>query len=140
MIRRFPLPSSSHADETPALHLRRKAALLLYAPLVCARNTHIFPVLCHRTTGHLDALRLQDAGNLFVCQRARWIFFVDQLLDAPFEDEQRSIAALGTLHAFGEEITQLEDSLRRVGVFARNRSADSRWMHADLLRDFLDHH
>src|SRR5262249_21573018 len=106
--------------------------LLLHAPLVCAGDTHIFPVLGHRTTGHLDALRLQDAGNLFVGQRARWIFCVDELLDPPFENEQRSVAALRPLHAFGEEVTQLEDSLRRVGVLARNRAADGRWMHTDL--------
>jgi hypothetical protein len=40
--------------------------LFLHSSLMGARNFHIFPVLGNGTSSDLDALRLQDAGDLFV--------------------------------------------------------------------------
>ena len=65
-----------------------------------ARDAHVFPVFGYRAAGYLDALRLQDAGNLLVGQRTAGILFFDQLFDAALEDEQRCAAALGALSRF----------------------------------------
>jgi hypothetical protein len=62
--------------------------LVLYSALVGARDAHIFPVLRNRAASDLDALRLEDAGDLLVGQRPGGIFFFDELLDPALEDEQ----------------------------------------------------
>src|SRR5271169_1534328 len=83
---------------------RRIQHLTLHSALVGARDAHVFPVLRDRAASDLDALRLEDAGDLLVGQRPGWIFLVDQLLDPTFQDEQRSTAALRAIHAFAEEV------------------------------------
>ena len=75
--------------KTPALQL-----LLLYSALVGARDAHVFPVFRDRAASDLDALRLQDAGDLLVGQRPGGIFFFDEFFDTAFQDEQRCVAAL----------------------------------------------
>src|SRR5581483_11127688 len=60
---------------------------ILHPALVRAGNLHIFPVLRHRAAGHLDALRLQNAGDLLVRQRPRRIFLVNQLLHPALQAE-----------------------------------------------------
>jgi hypothetical protein len=42
-----------------------------------AGDAHVFSILGNGTSRHLDALRLQDTGDLFVGQRAAGIFFFD---------------------------------------------------------------
>jgi len=44
------------------------------------------------------------------------------------------------LDRLGEEVAQLEHSLRRVRVLVGDRARDRRRVHPDLLRHFLDHH
>src|SRR5215471_11089355 len=61
--------------------------LFFYSSLVSARNAHVFAVLGYRAAGHLNALRLQDAGDLLVGQRTSWIFFFDELFDTALEDQ-----------------------------------------------------
>ncbi len=68
-----------------------------------AGDPHIFTVLGDRTTRHLDALRLQDSGDLLVGQRTAGVFLFDELFDTALKDQQRSAAALGALRAFTEE-------------------------------------
>src|SRR5580698_2578934 len=119
---------------------RRVQQLVLHSALVGARDAHILPVLRDRAASDLDTLRLEDAGDLLVGQRPGGIFFLDELLDPAFEDQQRSAATLRAVHALAEEIAELEDSLRGMGVLIGNRSAHSRRMHANLFGDFLDHH
>src|SRR5215471_17951881 len=67
----------------------RLQPLISLSALVGARDAHIFPVLRDRAASDLDALRLEDAGDLLVGQRPGGIFVFDQLLDAAFEDEER---------------------------------------------------
>src|ERR1700687_2069160 len=105
-----------------------------------ARNLHIFPIFRDRSPRDLDTLRLQNAGDLFVSERAAWIFFFDQFLYAAFQDQERSAATLGPLHALREEIPQFENALRRVDIFIGDRAADGGRMHADLFGNFFDHH
>src|SRR5580698_3435207 len=76
----------------------------LYSALVSARDAHIFPVLRDRSASDLDALRLQKASDLLVRQRPGRIFFFDKLFHPALEDEQRSVASLGTVHAFAEKV------------------------------------
>src|ERR1035441_8713192 len=83
--------------------------LLFYSSLVCAGNLHIFPVFRDGSASNLDALRLQNAGNLFVGQLPAAIFPSNQLLDAALQDQQRSAPALRALHALGEKIPQFEN-------------------------------
>src|SRR5438270_13995293 len=109
---------------------RPMTRLLFYSSLVSARNLHIFPIFRDRSPRNLDALRLQNASDLFVGQRPAWIFFFDQLLNAAFQDQQRSAAALRPLHALREKIAQFEHALRRVDVLIGDRAADGGRMHA----------
>src|SRR5579883_1611884 len=115
-------------------------ALLFHSALVGTRDAHVLAVFRNRAASDLDALRLKDAGDLLVGQRPGGIFFFDQLLDAPLEDQQRGVAALGPLHAFGEEVPQFEHALGRVGVLVGHRAADGGGMHADFFGHLLDHH
>ena len=46
----------------------------------------------------------------------------------------------GPLHALAEEVAQLEDALRSVGVFVGHRTAHGGRMHADFFGHLLDHH
>ena len=105
-----------------------------------AGNLHVLPVLCNRATSDLDALRLEDAGNLLVGQWPGWIFFLDQLLHPALQDEERRVGALRPVYAFTEEVAQLEDTLGGVGIFAGHRAADGGRMYANLFRHFFDHH
>src|SRR6266545_3620028 len=113
----------------PAGRRRYLKALLFHASLMRTGDAHVFAVLCHRAARDLDALRLQDAGDLLISQRTGWIFLVDQLLYASLQNEQRCVAALRPLHTFGEEIPQFEHSLRGVGVLAGYRATDGGWVH-----------
>src|ERR1700722_3300531 len=112
----------------------------LHSTLVRARYPHVFAVLGYRAAGHLDALRLQDAGDLLVGERTAGIFFVDELFDAALENQQRSVAAFGPLHALAEKVAQLEHALRSVGIFAGYSAAYCGRMHADFFGHLLDHH
>src|SRR5215470_1392163 len=105
-----------------------------------ARDFHVFTVLGYGTAGYLNALRLQNARDLFIGQRLGWIFVFDQLFYATFENQKRCIPAFRSIDALAEEISQLEHALGRVRVLVGNRAADGRRMHADLLGNFLDHH
>ena len=108
--------------------------------LMCAGDAHILAILCDRTASDLDTLRLQNSCELLVGERAGGIFFVNQFFDAAFQNEQRRVAAFRALHAFTEEVAQLEDALRGMGVFAGDGAAHGGRMHADFLGDFFDHH
>ena len=90
--------------------------LFAHAPLMSGRNFHVFAVFRHCPPGDLNAFGLQASGDLLVSQRLRGIFFLDHLLYPAFQDQQRSRAAGWALHRFGEEVSQLENTLRRVGV------------------------
>src|SRR5271157_5908816 len=92
--------------------------LLLYSALMGARDPQILPVFCDRAAGDLNSLRLQDAGDLLVGERAGRVFFFDKLLDPALKDQQGSIAALRAVHAFAEEVPQFKDALGSVGIFA----------------------
>src|ERR1700686_2612630 len=116
------------------------SALFFYPALVRAGDAHVFAVFGYGAAGHLNALRLQDAGDLLVGQRAAGIFFFDEFLDAAFEDEQRCAAALGPLDALAEEVSQLEYALRCMRVFVGHSTAYRGRMHADFFGHLLDHH
>src|ERR1035438_9525863 len=120
------------AGETPALRLFFDPAL------VRAGDAHVFAVFRHRAAGHLDALRLQDAGDLLVGQRTAGIFFFDELFDAALEDQQRSAAALGALYALAKEISQLEYALWCMRVVVGHGTAYRGRVHADFFGHLLD--
>src|SRR5208337_673946 len=80
------------------------SGLVFHSPLVGARDVHILPILGDRATSDLDTLRLQNAGDLLVGQRPGGILFLNQFLDPAFEDEERGVGALGSIHAFTEEV------------------------------------
>src|SRR5215469_6278183 len=130
------LASLGWAGETPALH----DWLLLHSALVGTRDAHILPVFRNRAASDLDTLRLKDAGDLLVGQRPGWIFFVDELLHAALQDQQRGVAAFGPLHALGEKVPQFEHALWSVGVLVGHRAADGGGMDADFFGHLLDHH
>jgi hypothetical protein len=62
--------------------------LFSHPALMSAGDAHVLAVLRYGAASDLNALRLQDAGELLVGQRTAGIFFVDELLDPAFEDEQ----------------------------------------------------
>src|SRR5712672_1733019 len=66
----------------------------LYSALMGTGDAHVFPILGYGAASDLNALRLQNAGELLVGQWTIGIFFLDQLFDASFQDQQRSVAAL----------------------------------------------
>src|ERR1700752_4542274 len=103
-----------------------------------ARDAHVLPVLGNRAASDLNALGLQNASELLIGQRTAGIFLVNQFLDAAFQDQQRSVAALWSLHALAEEIAQLENALRGVGILAGHGTAHGGWMHADFFGHLLD--
>src|SRR5260370_2294052 len=88
------------------------SALFLYPSLVRAGDAHVFPVFGYGAARDLNALRLENPGDLLVGQRAAGIFLFDQLLHAALQDQQRRVASLGTLYALAQEVSQLEHSLR----------------------------
>src|SRR5215469_10942625 len=114
--------------------------LFLDSALVRAWDAHVFAVFGYRAAGHLDALRLQDAGDLLVGQRTGGIFFLDEFLDPAFQDQKRRAAALRSLHALAEEVSQLEYALWCVGIFVGHSTAYRGRMHADFFGHLLDHH
>src|ERR1051326_3552820 len=103
--------------------------LALSPPLMRTWYLHVFPIFRHRTTRHLDSLRLQDARDLVVSQWMCRIFLFNQFLNAPFQDQQRCPGALRPLHAFREEVAQLKHALRRMNIFAGHSAADRGRMH-----------
>src|SRR5439155_15886644 len=105
---------------------------LFHSSLVGAGDAHVFPIFCDGAAGNLNALRLQDACNLLVGQRAVWIFFLNKLFYPAFEDQQRGVATLRTIHALAEEVAQLENALRSVGGFVGDGTAHSGRMNADF--------
>src|SRR5260370_20101788 len=68
------------------------------------------------------------------------VFLFNHFLDFALQDEQRHYASGGPLNSLGEEIAQLEYTLRSVRVLAGHRSADRGWMYAHLLGHLFDHH
>ena len=68
------------------------------------RDAHVFPVFRDRTASDLDALRLEDVGDLLVGVRVGRVLLLDELLDPALQDEQRSAATLRAIHAFAEEV------------------------------------
>src|SRR5213080_4458745 len=96
------------------------AFLLLNPSLVRAGNAHILAIFGDGAASDLDFLRLQNLRVLLICLRPRWIFFLNELLDAAFQNQQRSVAALRPIHALTEEVTQFENALRRVCVLVGN--------------------
>src|SRR5271169_2020907 len=119
---------------------RRIQHLTLHSALVGARDAHVLPVLRDRAASDLDALRLEDAGDLLVGQRPGGIFLLDELLDPALQDQQRSAAALRPVDALAEEVSEFEDALRGVSILVGYGPADGGGMDPDLLRHFLDHH
>src|SRR5579862_2328494 len=115
-------------------------ALIFYSALVGARDSHVFPVLRDRAASDLDALRLEDAGDLLVGQRPGGIFLFNETLHPALEDQQRRAAALRTVDALAEEVPKFEDALRRVSVLVGHGTAHGRGMHANLFGDLFDHH
>src|SRR5260370_5402209 len=109
-------------------------------PLMRAGNFHVLAILGHCPSRDLNALRLQNLGDLLIGVVARRIFFFDQLLHPPFEDQQRTSGAFRPLDTFRKEKAQLVYALRRMHVFAGNSPAYGRGMHTDLFGHFLDHH
>src|SRR5436305_7885497 len=108
--------------------------------LVRAGDAHVFAVFGNRPPGHLDALRLQDPCDLLVGQGTAGIFFLDEFFDAALQDQQRRSTAFRSLHAFAEEVAQLEYALRCVSVLTGHGTAYRRRMHADFFSHLLDHH
>src|SRR5579864_4211173 len=107
----------SEGIQFPNYPINKLPNLFFDPALVRARDAHVFAIFGYRAAGHLDTLRLQDAGDLLVGQRTAGIFFFDEFLDAALEDEQRSAATLRALNALAEEIPQLEYALGCVRVF-----------------------
>jgi hypothetical protein len=76
------------SEESGASELTAEASgsfvgwLVADAPLVRTGNTHVFAILGDGSSRDLDALRLQNAGNLLIGQRSRWIFLFTQFLYA----------------------------------------------------------
>src|SRR5947209_1018140 len=105
-----------------------------------ARDAHVFPVFGYRAASYLDALRLQDAGDLLVGQRTAGIFFVDEFLHTALQDQQTRVADLGALNALAEKVSQLEYALRSVRGLVGYSPADGGRMHADFFGHLLDHH
>src|SRR6266849_6066952 len=68
------------------------------------------------------------------------VFLFNHFLDLALQDEQRHYASGGPLNSFGEEIAQLEYTLRSVRVLAGHRSADRGWMYTHLLGHLFNHH
>src|SRR5579883_83527 len=120
---------------------RTRACRLVSDPaLVSRRDFHVLAVLGYRTSSDVDALTLEQHGDLFVGERFRAVLILDHLLHLALQQQQRSTAAGGTLHGFREEIAQLENTLRRMHILAGHGAADGRRMYADFFGDFLDHH
>src|SRR5690606_11095878 len=81
------------------------------------RDAERLAVLGHGAARHLDALILQQAGDLAVAERLAHVFRGHQLLDDGADGGGGTFAALDRAHVAGEEILQLEDAARRVHVF-----------------------
>src|SRR5437868_5358415 len=86
--------------------------LIFHPALVRAGDLQIFTIFRDRSASYLNALRLQDLGDLVVRQRMGGIFLLDQFLHAALQNEQRRPAAFGAIDALAEEIAQFEDALR----------------------------
>src|SRR5271154_2706058 len=56
------------------LSMTRASDLFLNPSLVRTRNLHVFPIFCDRSASDLNTLRLKDACDLFVSQRAAGVF------------------------------------------------------------------
>src|SRR5260370_40820441 len=108
--------------------------------LVSGWNLHVFSVLGDRSAGHIDSFRFQSSGDLFIGQGMLGILFLDHFLDSALQNQKGRRATGNALDGFREEVSQLKNTLRGVGVFARYRAANRRRMYSDLFGHFLDHH
>src|SRR5438270_7734308 len=104
------------------LHVR----LILHTPLVRAGNLHVLTILRHRAPCDVNALRLQNARDLFVSERTAGIFLIDELLHSSLQNHQRGSATFGTVHTLAEEIAQFINTLRGVHVLIGHRAAYGR--------------
>lgn len=68
-------------------------------PLVSGWNPHVLAVLGDGSAGQLNALRLQERGQLVVRERAARIFVFDQLFYLALEHQQRRVRTLGAVRA-----------------------------------------
>src|SRR5665213_4426049 len=110
------------------------------ASLMRRGNAHILAILRDSAPSHLYAFGLQALRDVFVGEWMSCVLLFNHLFYTPLQDQQRSPATGRPLHRLREKVAQLKNTLWRMRVFARNRAAHRRWMHADLFRDFLDHH
>src|SRR5215472_2104666 len=92
--------------------------------LMRAGDAHVFAILGDGASSNVDSVVVELLGDLLVGQRFGGVFLFNHLLNEALEGQQGHSATLGTIHGFAEEGAQLEDSLRRVRVFAGNGSAD----------------
>src|ERR1700729_3991513 len=82
-----------------------------HTTLVRTRNLHIFTVLRDRPSCHLDPLPLQFRSQLIIGQRLPLLPALHPLLPLSFQQHQRQVSALWSVHSFGEEEAKLIHSL-----------------------------
>src|SRR5580658_9692057 len=70
-----------------------KQPLLPPPPLMRGGNIHVFAIFGHGTACELDALRLQECGELVVGERMARVFVFDELFYLALEHEQRCVGA-----------------------------------------------
>src|SRR5258708_24300182 len=100
------------SNQHPTSNIQHPVLPLLPSPsLMRGRNLHVFAIFCHRAPRHVDTLPLKQRRDMVVGQRLRTVFLVDHLLYLSFQNEQRHCASRRPLDRFGEEISQLENSL-----------------------------
>ena len=80
-------------------------------------NLYLFPVLGHRPAGDLDILVGELVSQRTVTKRFGFVLFLNQLSDAGLDRFgcQGFFAFPG--YCRGEEVFQLVDALRRMGIF-----------------------
>src|SRR4029077_20289772 len=123
-------PSALGQPERPCLHLLAPGR---------REDAHLLPVLRHGPTRDVDGLLGEEFGDVLVVQRLPPVFLGDDGPDAFLHALGRHLLAVSAAQARREEVLELERALRRVHVLACRRAADRGLVHADVVRDVLQH-
>src|SRR3989344_474140 len=107
--------------------------------LVGGRDAHGLAIFGNGPTGDIDALLLQDFGDLAVADGLGRRFALHEFLDDRADRGRRTGAAIRGGHVTGEEILEFEYPARRQHVLVGGDALDGGLVHAHALGDIVQH-
>src|SRR5262249_39527230 len=115
-----------------------RALVYLFAP-GRREDAHLLPVLRHGPPRDVDLLLREQLGDVLIAQRPASVLLGDDGSDALLHALCRHLLTVTAAQARGEEVLQLERALGGMHVLPCRRPAHRGLVHADVVRDVLEH-